>query len=102
MRPRLLKEMDGQPIDVQARLSRESSERQRALELIRRKKREMEGNSTPSTVIDDSSGGYGDVYNRQEVKEAHMYKDRWREGGYGHRRWDDDDGSRNGRRPRRW
>ena len=103
MRPPLLqKGMDDKHTDVQSRLSRESSERQRALELVRRKKREMEGNSTPSTVVDDLTGGYGDVFNRQEVEEAHKYKDRRREGGYGHRRWDDDEQSRNGRWSRRW
>ena len=103
MRPPLLKkEMDGKHSDVQSRLSRESSERQRALELVRRKKREMEGNSTPSTVVDGFTGGYGDVFNRQEVEEAHKYKDRRREEGYGHRRWDDDERGRNERLPRRW
>ena len=81
------------PSEVQARLSRESSERGRALELIRRKKREMEGNVTPSTVFNDS--GYGDVYNKREVQEAHRFRDRrWDSG---HRHWDDDD--RHKRRP---
>ena len=81
------------PSEVQARLSRESTERGRALELIRRKKREMEGNATPSTVFNDS--GYGDVYNKREVQEAHRFRDRrW---DTGHRRWDDDD--RHKRRP---
>ena len=73
----------------------------RAMELIQRKKREMEGNSTPSTVFGDSTGGYGDVYNRREVEEAHKHRDRRREGGYGHRKWDDDEKSRD-RRPRQW
>lgn len=80
------------PPEVQARLSRESTERERALELIRRKKCEMEGNVTPSTVCNDS--GYGDVYNKREVQEAHRFRDRrWDSG---HRHWDDDD--RNKRR----
>ena len=75
------------PPEVQARLSRESTERERALELIRRKRREMAGNVTPSTVFDDS--GYGDVYNKREVEEAHRFRDRrWDSG---HRRWDEDD-----------
>ena len=82
-----------EPSEVQARLSRESTERGRALELIRRKKREMEGNATPSTVFNDS--GYGDVYNKREVQEAHRFRDRrWDSG---HRHWDDDD--RHKRRP---
>ena len=82
------------PSEVQARLSRESTERGRALELIRRKKREMEGNATPSTVFNDDSG-YGDVYNKREVQEAHRFRDRrWDSG---HRHWDDDD--RHKRRP---
>ncbi|KAJ3515564.1 hypothetical protein NLJ89_g1671 [Agrocybe chaxingu] len=85
------------PPEVQARLSRETSERERALELIRRKKREMEGNATPSTVCGDSASGYGDVFNRQEVEEAHRHRDkRWDRG---HQRWDDEDRRR---RPRQW
>ncbi|KAH9943955.1 hypothetical protein B0H21DRAFT_694971 [Amylocystis lapponica] len=64
-----------------ARLSRESSERQRAVELIRRKKREMEGSETPSTVRGGMDGGYGDVFNRREVEEAHRHRER---------RWDGD------------
>ena len=69
------------------------SERERALELIRRKKRHLEGNATPSTVCEEPSSGYGDVFNRREVEEAHRYRDR------PHRRWDDED--RNGHRSRR-
>jgi len=81
------------PSEVQARLSRESTERGRALELIRRKRHEMEGNATPSTVFSDS--GYGDVYNKREVQEAHRFRDRrWDSG---RRHWDDDD--RHKRRP---
>ena len=80
---------------VAERLSRESSERRRALELIARRKREMAGSATPSTVyggMDD--GGYGDQYNRREVEEAHRYRDRResfarddRRSGGGGRRW---------------
>lgn len=65
--------MTQQP-EVSERLSRESSERQRALELIKRKKREMEGSATPSTVRSGMGGGYGDVFNRREVEEAHRYR----------------------------
>ena len=52
-------------------MTRESTERQRALELIRRKKREMAGSEppTPSTVH-GGGGGYGDVFNRREVEEV--------------------------------
>ena len=67
------------PPEVQARLSRESTERERALELIRRKQREMQGNATPS-VFNDS--GYGNVYNKRDVEEAHRFRDR---------RWDSRD-----------
>lgn len=55
---------------LDARLSRESAERQRARELIERKRREMIGSATPSTV----RSGYGDVYNRVEVEEARRSK----------------------------
>ena len=51
---RLTKANHDKPSEIQARLSREPTERGRALELIRRKKREMEGNLTPSTVSNDS------------------------------------------------
>ena len=57
---------------LDSRLSRESAERQRARELIERKKREMAGSATPSTV----RSGYGDVYNRVEVEEARKSKGR--------------------------
>ncbi|KAJ4474999.1 hypothetical protein J3R30DRAFT_3295201 [Lentinula aciculospora] len=67
--------------EVSARLSRESAERERALALIRRKKREMMGSETPSTVRGgDTSSEYGDMYNRRDVEEAHRFRDR---------RWDD-------------
>ncbi|KZT25480.1 hypothetical protein NEOLEDRAFT_1178276 [Neolentinus lepideus HHB14362 ss-1] len=70
------------------RLSRESSERQRALALIARKKREMAGSQTPSTVRGDDRGYYGDLYNKVEVREAYAQRER----GRGHksatdRRW---------------
>ncbi|KAI5992150.1 hypothetical protein EDD15DRAFT_2388324 [Pisolithus albus] len=60
------------------RLKRESSERERALALIRKKKREMAGSETPSTVHGGMDGGYGDVFNRREVEEAHAQRDRWK------------------------
>ena len=55
------------------RQSRESAERMRALELVRRNKREMEGSETPITVHGRNGGGgygYGDVFNRREVEEV--------------------------------
>ncbi|KAF8142441.1 hypothetical protein K438DRAFT_1922581 [Mycena galopus ATCC 62051] len=61
------------PPEVQARLTRESSERERAMELIRRKQREMRGSETPSSV---HGGGYGDLFNRREVEEAHRGRER--------------------------
>jgi len=63
---------DQPPSQLDARLSRESAEKQRARELIERKKREMAGSATPSTV----RSGYGDVYNRVEVEEARRSKGR--------------------------
>lgn len=63
---------DRPPSQLDARLSRESAERQRARELIERKKREMAGSATPSTV----RSGYGDMYNRVEVEEARRSKGR--------------------------
>jgi len=58
------------------RLARESSERERALALIRRKQREMRGSETPSTVHGGLDDGYRDVFNRREVEEAHSYRRR--------------------------
>ena len=65
-----------------ARLNREASERERALALIRRKKRELAGSETPSTVHGGMDGGYGDVYNKSAVEEAHAHRDRWRRRGW--------------------
>ncbi|EPT04430.1 hypothetical protein FOMPIDRAFT_1157633 [Fomitopsis schrenkii] len=65
-----------------ARQNRESAERQRALELIRRKKREMAGSETPSTVHGNMEEGYRDVFNRREVEEARRHRER---------RWDEHD-----------
>ncbi|KAI0781514.1 hypothetical protein BD413DRAFT_31741 [Trametes elegans] len=66
--------VQGQPSPESARLTRESSERQRALALIARKKREAAGSETPSTVHGGDAvgryGGYGDVFNRREVEEV--------------------------------
>ena len=89
-RPPSPRELQGGNPEVSVRLSRESSERARALELIRRKKREMMmGSETPSTVYggDDE---YGDMYNRREVEDAHRGRDKRggrREETYRHRRW---------------
>lgn len=74
--------------ELSERLTRESSERQRALELIRRKRRELQGSETPSTVYGGSgmSGGYTDQFNRQDVEEAHRFRDRRRDRDRGDRR----------------
>ncbi|KAA1467256.1 hypothetical protein DENSPDRAFT_868957 [Dentipellis sp. KUC8613] len=88
--------------DLSARLTRESSERARARALIERKRREMEGSvtATPSTV----HGGYGDVFNREDVAAAHRGRDWGRNrgggGGWRDRGWDE--GARAGRRDGRW
>ncbi|KAG5637598.1 hypothetical protein H0H81_003989 [Sphagnurus paluster] len=73
------------PPEVHARLTRESTERERALELIRRKKRELAGSETPSTIHGGMDEGYGDVFNRREVEEAHRGRER---------RWDSRDHAR--------
>ncbi|KAJ7191682.1 hypothetical protein GGX14DRAFT_316644, partial [Mycena pura] len=75
-RPRADPANSSRPPEVQARLTRESSERERALELIRRKQREMRGSETPSTVHGGDYGGYNDVFNRREVEDAHRGRDR--------------------------
>ena len=51
------------------------SERERVQELIRRKRREMLGAETPSTLPGGSGSGYGHVFNRKEVEEAHRERD---------------------------
>src|ERR1700722_8616651 len=91
---------NGQPSELQARLARESSERERARNLIRRKKREMEGNETPVTP---HGSGYSNLYNRKEVEEAHRgreHRSNWiRKGGGG----EGQDGSMRERGPwERW
>jgi hypothetical protein len=77
----------------EGRLARESAERERALALIRRKKRERaeSATATPDTVHGGNGGpGYTDVFNRREVEDAHRGRDRmWRR-----RRWEDDDDGR--------
>lgn len=84
----------GSAPEVAERLNRESSERQRALELIKRKRREMMGSETPSTVHGGTGEGYvyGDQFNRKEVQEAHRYRDR-------DNRWDRHDDRGWGNRP---
>ncbi|KAJ7659228.1 hypothetical protein DFH06DRAFT_1327058 [Mycena polygramma] len=64
--------------DVQTRLSRESSERQRALALIRPKRH----NEPPEIRHKD---GYGDLFNRQEVEEARRRLETQDREGYGRR-----------------
>ncbi|KAF8999614.1 hypothetical protein BDQ17DRAFT_1391484 [Cyathus striatus] len=62
-----------------SRLARESSERERALALIRRKQKEQQGrgNETPSTVHGgEDPEEYGDVYNRREVEDARRERER--------------------------
>lgn len=87
-RPRIPLPTSSKPPEVHARLARESSERERALALIRRKKHEMEGSETPSTVHGGADGGYGDVFNRKEVEEAHRGRERRWE--HRDRGWEDD------------
>lgn len=74
--------------ELEARLTRESSERERALALIRKKRREMDGSETPSVVHGGAGGEYADMFNRKEVEEAHRWRDRWRD--FRHRAWDDE------------
>jgi hypothetical protein len=54
---------------LDSRLSREHSERQRAAELIARKRRERLGDETPTTVT-ASEDGYGNMYNKDDVAAA--------------------------------
>lgn len=66
-----------------ARLRRESEERLRAKELIRKRQKEKESKlsgvcMTPGTPGGGHSLGYGDVYNPRETEEAHR---RWDKGG---------------------
>ncbi|KAG6830269.1 hypothetical protein H0H92_001535 [Tricholoma furcatifolium] len=94
-RPRLPPEAAMAPPEVHARLTRESSERERALALIRRKKREMEGSATPSTVHGGIDPGYDDVFNRKEVEEAHRGRERrWDSRDYGRSRHQTDNNER--------
>ncbi|KAH8118095.1 hypothetical protein DFH11DRAFT_1572263 [Phellopilus nigrolimitatus] len=59
-----------------AREARESSERARALALIARKKRELAGSATPSTVRGgEDTFRYGDQFNSRAVAEAHRRHD---------------------------
>ncbi|EIW85907.1 hypothetical protein CONPUDRAFT_133621 [Coniophora puteana RWD-64-598 SS2] len=78
------------PSASEARIARESSERERARALIARKKAELAGSMTPSSVGGDLDGGYRDVFNRQEVEEAHRYRGR----GTRDRGWDDERATR--------
>ncbi|RPD53691.1 hypothetical protein L226DRAFT_502299 [Lentinus tigrinus ALCF2SS1-7] len=90
------------------RLTRESAERQRALELIRRKKMMEGGGSEPSTPSTVRGGGYGDVFNRREIEEVQRARrrehdrDRDREWGRGRERDRDRDRYRESYSTRRW
>jgi hypothetical protein len=53
---------------LDSRLSREQSERQRAAELIARRRRDQIGAETPSTVAGQTV--YDDLFNRVEVEDA--------------------------------
>jgi hypothetical protein len=89
-----------QPPELNDRLARESTERQRALDLIHRKKREMEGNETPSTP---RGHGYSNQYNRKDVEEAHRGREMRSNWNWERERRPDQDDSRNGGNSRkRW
>lgn len=84
---------------VSERARRESSERARAEALITKRRAEMEasnassvGGDTPFSVRD---GGYSDVFNKKETREAHAS---W--GRYSERRWDEDRDDRRDERSR--
>ncbi|KAF8342656.1 uncharacterized protein EI90DRAFT_772605 [Cantharellus anzutake] len=83
---------------VNERLSRESKERARALELIARRKREMEGEMSSVAATPRE---YTDVYNAREVHEARESR---RGGAWRDRRWneDEDDARRTDRRRDRY
>ncbi|EJD48462.1 hypothetical protein AURDEDRAFT_60920 [Auricularia subglabra TFB-10046 SS5] len=61
---------------VHERLTREASERARAAELIRRRRRELDGSATPSTVHGGMDEPYSDRYNRRETEEAQRRRQR--------------------------
>ena len=42
----------------------------------------MAGSETPSTVHGGMNEGYGDVYNKRAVEEAHAHRDKWRKKGW--------------------
>jgi hypothetical protein len=79
---------------LSSRLSRESSERERALALIARKRREMSGLETPRSDISGTDDGYRDVFNREDTRNAHSRRRGWD----GHRR----DGFGGGQANRGW
>ncbi|CUA78520.1 hypothetical protein RSOLAG22IIIB_07136 [Rhizoctonia solani] len=73
------------------RTTREAAERARAEALIAKRQAEKDaassvGGDTPYSVRD---GGYSDVYNKNETREAHHAWDRQR-GRYSDRRWDEE------------
>ncbi|KAH7333871.1 hypothetical protein B0J17DRAFT_674461 [Rhizoctonia solani] len=73
------------------RTTRESAERARAEALIAKRRAEMDatssvGGDTPISVRD---GGYSDMYNKKETRDAHHAWEQ-RRGRYSDRRWDDE------------
>ncbi|CAE6463990.1 unnamed protein product [Rhizoctonia solani] len=84
------------------RATREAAERARAEALIAKRRAEMDatssvGGDTPHSVRD---GGYSDVYNKRETREAHHAWERQR-GRYSDRGWDEERDSRDRDRERR-
>jgi len=68
--------------EIDARVFRESSERLRALDLIRRKKRKIEESEVSNVVRSGFDSQYNDMFNRKLVEEAHRGRERrW---GYHH------------------
>lgn len=81
---------------LDSRLSREQSERQRAADLIARKRRERMVHDTPTTTA-SSDTGYGNQYNKVDVEAANRRRrgdNRWNDRS---RHWDGTEGQ-----GRRW
>ncbi|KAH7102913.1 hypothetical protein BKA62DRAFT_616973 [Auriculariales sp. MPI-PUGE-AT-0066] len=70
LRHRTIASSSGANDAVRARLNRESNERARAEELIRRRRREMEGSMTPSTVHGGIDEGYSERFHARETDDA--------------------------------
>ncbi|CEL57166.1 hypothetical protein RSOLAG1IB_08399 [Rhizoctonia solani AG-1 IB] len=82
------------------RTTREAAERARAEALIAKRRAEMDatssvGGDTPYSVRD---GGYSDMFNKKETREAHHAWEQ-RRGRYSDRRWDEDRDHRDRRGP---